>query len=124
MDAEYMAYREKRIAENRKKRIRIVRRQRILLAFAIIAVVFISVFLAMSLESRADTGDVRFKYYTSRTLSAGESLYDIARQNCTDEYKDIDTYINEVCSINHIADKNEVMAGRSIIVPYYSCEYK
>ncbi len=124
MDAEYMAKREKRIAENRKKRIKIVRRQRILLAFAIIAVVFISVFLVMSLESRADTGDVRFKYYTSRTLSAGDSLYDIARKNCTDEYKDIDTYINEVCSINHIADKDAVLAGRSIIVPYYSCEYK
>ncbi len=124
MDADYIAYREERIEKNRKKRMKIVRRQRIILAFAIIAIVFLSLFLALSLESKADSGDIRHKYYTSRTLYGGDSLYAIAMENYSDEYKDIDTYIDEVCSINHIADKNSIQAGRSIIVPYYSYEFK
>ena len=40
MDAAYMAYREIRIEENRKRRLRIVRRQRIILALVIAIIIF------------------------------------------------------------------------------------
>ncbi len=123
MDAAYMTYRELRIAENKKKRLKIVRRQRILLAFVIIIVVFLSVFLAMTLESNAGSDDVMYKYYTSRTIQRDDTLYDMA-QNYSDGYGDMDEYINEVCIINHIDDKDSLQVGESIIVPYYSYEFK
>ena len=45
MDAAYTAYREIRIEENRKRRLRIVRRQRIILALVIALIVFFSAYM-------------------------------------------------------------------------------
>ena len=33
------------------------------------------------------------------------------------------SFIAEVKSINHISDENEIIAGKLLIVPYYSTEY-
>ena len=49
MDAAYTAYREIRIEENRKRRLRIVRRQRIILALVIAIIIFVLAFLGTKL---------------------------------------------------------------------------
>lgn len=74
-----------------------------------------------AISSNANDG---FKYYTGVTVEAGESLWDLAG-----EYMDVahydsrESYIAEVCSINHLTDENAIIAGQLLIFPYYSQEY-
>lgn len=64
-----------------------------------------------------------YKYYTSVTVEAGETLWDIAGIYMSDEFSSVQKYIDEVKSINHLTN-NKIYAGEELIVPYYSCEYK
>ena len=67
---------------------------------------------------------MNFKYYTSITVSYGESLWDIADEYIDyDEYKDKNAYIAEVCSINHIEAEDSIKAGQDLVVPYYSSDF-
>ena len=59
-------------------------------------------------------------------IGCGESLYDIAERYMDDAYyDDLEDYVDEVCSINHLdrlnwASSKALNAGNYIIVPYYS----
>ncbi len=123
MDAAYTAYRELRIARNKAKRLRIVRRQRIILGLILALIIFVISFFVTSLVLNAREKAPSYKYYTSITVAGGDTLYDIARKYITSEYSDIDRYVKEVSSINHLED-DCIYAGENIIVPYYSNEYK
>jgi len=67
---------------------------------------------------------MRYKYYTQITVNHGDTLESIACRYITEEYENSDNYINEVCNINHLEDKDQVIAGESLIVPYYSDDYR
>ena len=124
MDAAYMAYRELRIKENKAKRLRIVRRQRIALALIIFTIVFCIAFIFWTLLSSAQTqGDISYKYYTQVEVKAGDTLDSIADKYLAsgDEKKH---YINEVINTNHLDESGQILAGTSIVVPYYSSEFK
>lgn len=74
-----------------------------------------------SINSSANDG---FKYYTSVTVEAGESLWVLAEEYVDGvHYDSRESYIAEVCSINHLADENAITAGQMLILPYYSQEY-
>ena len=124
MDAEYTAYREMKIAENRKRRMKIVRRQRIALVIIISLVIAAATFLSVTFLSKASSEDVRFKYYTSVNVCGGDTLESISLKYISDEYKDMASYINEVRNINHLDEKDMIFAGENIIVPYFSSEFK
>lgn len=124
MDAAYMAYRERRIAKNKIKRIRIVRGQRIALVTIIAILASLIIFLTLSLGIQAHSENMRYKYYTQITVNHGDTLESIACRYITEEYENLDNYINEVCNINHLEDKDQVIAGESLIVPYYSDDYR
>jgi hypothetical protein len=40
-----------------------------------------------------------------------------------EEYKDKNEYIEEVQSINHLAEEDSIRAGQTLIVPYYSYDF-
>lgn len=129
MDASYNAYREIRIAANRKKRLRIVRRQRMILGIVIAIVVFLGIFLATTMLTQAQSEKVPIKYYTSITIKPGETLSSIADRYLSDaelskEYKNADSYIKEVCAMNHIDEDDTIYAGENLCVPYYSYDVK
>ena len=124
MDAAYSAYREIRIEENRKRRLRIVRRQRIILGLVIALVVFSFAFLCSKLVLSAHSDNGRFKYYTTITVHSGDSLGSIAGDYISSEYKDAGSYIREVCAINSLSEDGRINAGESLVVPYYSDEFK
>ena len=124
MDAAYTAYRELKIEENRKKRLRIVRRQRIALGIAIALIAFLFAFLGFTMNLQAHSENGRYKYYSSVTVHSGESLTSISQKYISDEYKNADSYIKEVCAINNLDEDETIYAGESLIVPYYSDEYK
>lgn len=129
MDASYNAYREIRIAQNKKKRLRIVRRQRIILCVVVALVVFLGIFLTTAMLTRAQSDNLPIKYYTSITIHYGDTLGSIADKYLSDkdlpkEYKNADSFIKEVCAINHLDEEGTIIAGKNIVVPYYSYEFK
>ena len=78
----------------------------------------------MTLMLEANSGNARFKYYTSITVHGGDTLETIADKYISDEYKDLDSYINEVCMINNLDEDKTIYAGENIVIPYYSEEFK
>ena len=115
-----------RANESLRKREAIVRRQKGLLAVAIILVVALGILLGTSMNALASSDkDIASynKYYVSIRVESGDTLWTIA-----DEYVDgfnieKSDYIEEVCQINEIS-KNEIHAGDYIVVPYYSQDVK
>lgn len=106
-------------------RLRRERRRKCLTALgsvlAVIVMVLVCTISYDSIESKANTG---YKYYTSVTVGAGETLWKIADNYIDyDYYKDKSSYISEVCSINHLDDEGSITAGEMLILPYYSSEF-
>ena len=71
-----------------------------------------------------EPADPTSKYYESITVSCGENIYTILETYRDDvHYKDVDSYIREVCSINHFdyteGELIDVRPGDRLIVPYY-----
>jgi LysM repeat protein len=64
-----------------------------------------------------------YKYYTSVSVHSGDTLWSIAQDYLSPEYKDSYAYIDEVCRINHL-HSDVLIPGDTLMVPYYSTEYK
>lgn len=99
--------------------------QKKLLYLAIIALFIFGVTLIRSsISGLAKTSDSKaptYKYYTSIVVEKGDSLWSIATEYITEEYEEIDDYIIEVRTLNHLYD-NGISAGESLTIPYYSEE--
>jgi len=78
-----------------------------------------------SIKSSATSGDdMNFKYYTSITVQDGETLWSIADDYIDySQYKNKNSYISEVMSINRIADESDIISGQKLTVPYYSDKF-
>ena len=81
----------------------------------------IGFFLTGSIRTEAAPSEIRSKYYTSIRIEQGDTLWGIADRYMTDEYKDRDAYIREVCEMNLISE-DEIHAGQYLTVPYYAAE--
>lgn len=117
-----MTDRELRLYKRQLRRKLQIRRR----VFTMIATICVIVFCAVSyqgIRSLASSGEeqLKFKYYTQVTVAYGETLWDLS-ENYIDyeEYKDKNEYIEEVQSINHLAEEDSIRAGQTLIVPYYS----
>ena len=92
------------------------------LVFGIIIVFAISGFTT---NARSINDQPEYKYYMSYELEYGDTLWGIASVHCNDDYYDsIDDYIEEICTINFISTETNLLSGASIIIPYYSHEFK
>lgn len=120
-----MTDRELRAYKRRQKRRRQLQRR----ICTMIATVCMIVFCAVSyhgIRSLASSGEEqpKFKYYTQVTVAYGETLWELSDSYIDyEEYKDKKEYIEEVQSINHLADTDSVRAGQSLIVPYFSYDF-
>lgn len=101
------------------------RRRKCLSAFiALLAAVGMILICSVSYGSINSSANDGFKYYTIVTVEAGESLWVLAEEYVDGvHYDSRESYIAEVCSINHLADENAITAGQMLILPYYSQEY-
>jgi len=105
----------------RRRRERLVKKAVLICVFAC-ALIF--VFGKFALHGKAEAEKQhKFKYYTSVQLSYGETLWSLSEKYMDEELYTNASYIEEVKSINHIHDEDDVMAGKMLIVPYYSTEY-
>ncbi len=81
------------------------------LSAAILSAVFTS-------DASEDSG--RIKYYTSVEIAPGESLWTVCEQYRSSEYADRQSYMLELCRLNHLSDDSAIHAGQHLIVPYYT----
>ena len=126
-DPRFVSASEIRIYNNKKRRMRIVRRQRLALAAIIAVIVATTIFIIMTLTSNAtsDTFVPEYKYYKQITVHSGDTLWNIASANMSEgHYRNLDAYIAEVSSINHLPEDGTINAGENLIIPYFSSEYK
>jgi len=86
---------------------------------SIVAVIMICSVMFGAINTQAAPTETTSKYYTSIQIESGDTLWAIASEYITDDYSDMNEYIREVCSINHITE-DEIHAGQYIVVPYYS----
>ncbi len=117
-DREFRSYK-------RTLRIRRERRQRIyffiLSLFALFCIVFFGAIALHSVRSSASNG---FKYYTSVTVEEGDRLWNLVDDYIDyGHYKNKDSYIQEVRTINHLDKDCRITAGQCLIIPYYSDSY-
>ena len=62
-----------------------------------------------------------YKYFTSITVKADDTLWDIANEY---SYKEkAKTYVNNIMSINNMTDET-IYSGQDLIIYYYSDELK
>ena len=65
---------------------------------------------------------VYYKYYTNIEIQPGDTLWDLADEYM-EHYESKEAYIREVSQLNSIRD-GKIISGQSLIMPYYSIEYK
>lgn len=126
-DPRYFSKSEIRIRNNKIRRKNIVRRQFISLMVAISALIFIIVFnlTTFNSDAQSDTYVPEYKYYRSIDIHPGDNLWTIAASMYSaDHYDDINDYIEEVCNINNLSDASDLIAGETLVIPYYSTEFK
>lgn len=118
-------YYKNRSLRNKKRRTAQLRRRYLFLS-SVVAILFVLSGTFGGFISRAQTPDetTQYKYYTHITVSYGETLWSIADTYMSDEYKNKETYIKEVVEINNLSDEDSLYAGTTIVVPYYSSEFK
>lgn len=91
---------------------------------AVCATVCMILICSVSYKALSSNANDGFKYYTGVTVEVGESLWDLAEEYMDSvHYSNRESYIAEVCSINHLADENAITVGQLLILPYYSQEY-
>lgn len=114
------------IEKHRKRlqRQRQVRRNIMILGLSALIVIIISVlFISFSSQARNIDEPVSYKYFKSIQIDKGDTLWSIAKENMdTEHYKNTSEYVEEIKTMNSLAS-DQIVAGRYIIVPYYSTEY-
>ena len=117
-DREYRVYKRK-LRRQREQRKRIAS----VLAAILLVVICLGSYRSFSTKAVDNTPD-NFKYYTSVIVKSGDTLWSISDKFIDySEYRTKESYIKEVCSINHIEDESEIRIGQELVVPYYSTEF-
>jgi hypothetical protein len=111
---------------NYKRKVRRQREIRNRIIFAVLSFLLILgiVFMVKAISSKAvEETDVTYKYFKSFEIGNDDTLWSIAKEHIDySYYDDLNEYIDEVVSINHLKD-NTIRYGQSIIIPYFSNEF-
>lgn len=78
--------------------------------------VFTNIFISTQVSAKKLSH--REKVVTSVKIQKGDSLWSIANEYISDEYDDMNSYIDEIKRTNGLTD-DTIHEGRFIIVPYY-----
>ena len=84
----------------------------------LLLVVIFSVFFITKTVTAQRAAD-RTKLVTTVEVEKGDTLWDIASLYFTDEYDDLNEYIEEIKDSNGLVS-DEIHAGNYIIIPYYA----
>lgn len=114
---------ERRIRNNKRKRNKQLRRNRLYLILSLVVTITISVALfGFSAKASDCEEQIAYKYYTSIIIEEGDSLWSIANENYTEQFKSKKAYMKEIKEINGLSDEH-LISGQYLIIPYYSYEF-
>lgn len=115
---------ERRIRNNKIRRRREMRRNLFMCVLTIMLVVSLSlIFFGFGTKAQENDEVIYYKYYTSITVQAGDTLWDYAEQYGDKEHYDsAKDYIKEVIKMNALSN-DKITSGQHIILPYYSPEF-
>lgn len=102
----------------RKRRIRQIRRNRRIAAVLFLVLMSLNISVVGHTLSVGAEKPQTYKYYTEIRVGSGETLWDIAMEYMTDEYRSPAAYIREVKKINNIGE--QIQYGQYLTIPYYS----
>lgn len=120
-----LAAADKRRILNRRKRARQLRARFMFVMFTgMITICCAILFSVMNSKARvsADNEEILYKYYKTVEIQPGDTLWELAEANYSEEKQTISEYIKEVKNINHISDE-KLISGYYIVLPYYSAEF-
>ncbi|MGN0349015.1 MAG: LysM peptidoglycan-binding domain-containing protein [Roseburia sp.] len=102
---------------------RVAKMQRMIFASVFFFMILIAAgFLVFGVvRTKAADASPSYKYYTSIRIERGDTIWEIASDYLTDDYQDIEEYIEEICALNAISE-DCIHAGRYLTLPYYSAE--
>ena len=81
--------------------------------FSIIMILGLSAFYGSGLVSAHDNAkdnSIRYKYYKSIQIHCGDTLWNIAEENMSDDYESVNDYITEVKKSEIKMDNNEILS--------------
>lgn len=115
---------ERRIRNNKIRRRREMRRNLFMCVLTMMLVVSLSlIFFGFGTKAQENDEVIYYKYYTSITVQAGDTLWDYAEQYGDKEHYDsAKDYIKEVIKMNALSN-DKITSGQHIILPYYSPEF-
>ncbi len=119
-----MTEREYKNYQRKMRRERELRRKYLFAALSFV-VILVCVFSLKSITSKAvDESDIIYKYFKTYEVANDDTLWSIAKEHIDYEYyDDVNEYIDEVVSINHL-NGDTILYGQSIIIPYFSAEFR
>ncbi len=91
---------------------------KILLVALTISIIVLLAFYFNSINVSADNPVTRKKQVISLRIEKGDTLWSIAQEYRTEEYDDLNEYIDEIKSSNGLFT-DTIHEGNYIIVPYY-----
>ncbi len=100
-------------------------RKRVLVRFllsvsAVAVLVFILIFSSKNITQANESSSyvAKTKYYKTIDINAGDSLWTIANEYKSGEYRSVTDLINEIKLINNLTNE-KIIAGEKLIVPYF-----
>ena len=103
---------------HRRRRVSISKIFAALIIFAVIVSAGITLKAFVSSASEGDNPD-RVICYKQIDVEYGDSVWSIASENLPDDYTDVQSYVNEILSINNFPSDIKLAEGSQIIIPYY-----
>ena len=119
--------RQARRQHRQSSRVRTVYLQKCTMAIS--AIVILTGMILLGTGIRAFAGSTHSSqelhtYYTSIEVEQGDTLWDIAQEYTFGTGIHTQDYIEEVCTLNHLSDPENIHEGNCIVIPYYSYEDK
>ena len=90
----------------------------------ILSIIIVFCIFGVDTNARSIEDHPEYKYFTNYELEYGDTLWSIAEMHADHHYDSIEDYIDEVCTINSISKDTRLISGTSLIIPYYSQEFK
>jgi hypothetical protein len=92
---------------------------------SLLAAVCLSVMLYSTVSQAGLGRDIQFKYYKCISVPSGASLWSVSEEYLDEtHYDSVEEFMDEIMYINRLDEEDIVMAGQTLIVPYYSNEYQ
>lgn len=101
------------------KRTRIVNSIFFVKFIIIMLFVFVLFNIVRSVKAAPEKGSEKNLMCTSVKINEGDTLWSLAKEYYTDDYRDLNAYIDEIMLSNNLTS-DTIHEGRYLVIPYYA----